>query len=56
MKKIKLKRDVYVPGYGLVKKETPFDVTSYNSRYIYVKLSKGSNIRLARKSDCEIIR
>lgn len=47
MRKIKLKDDVYVPGWGTVRGGTEFKVERYNSRFVYIKLGK-CEFRLAR--------
>lgn len=38
MRKIELKNDLKIMGYGTIKKGTTFKVEDYNSRYTYVKL------------------
>jgi len=55
MKKICVRRDIVVPGWGLIPAGSAFRVDRYNSRYVYVKLAEGVVLRLARKSDCEKI-
>lgn len=47
MKKIRLKDDMYIPGWGTVRGGTEFKVEQHNSRYVYVKLGACS-LRLAR--------
>lgn len=38
MKKVKLKNDTKIIGYGTIKSGTEFKVEKYNTRYVYVKL------------------
>lgn len=47
MRKIRLKEDMRVPGWGLVRDGTEFKVEKFNSRYVYVRLGACS-LRLAR--------
>lgn len=54
MKKITLKHDMYVYGYGTLKEGTPFKVEKFNKRFVYVKLGS-CELRLARKNDCNIV-
>ena len=54
MRKITLKHDMQIPGYGTLKEGTPFKVEKFNKRFVYVKLSN-STLRLARKSDCNVV-
>ena len=53
--KIMLSHDVNIPGYGIIGEGTAFVVDRYNSRFVYVKLSKYCTLRLARKGDCTVI-
>ena len=55
MKKIRLRHDMMVPGWGLIPAGTAFKVDRYNSRFVYVVLRDGVFLRLARKADCEKI-
>lgn len=55
MRKIKLKHDMQIPGYGKLEAGHPFKVESFNKRYVYVKLHPGLTLRLARKADCEVV-
>lgn len=55
MRKIKTSHDLNIPGWGFIPKGTPFKVEKFNKRFIYVKVNSGATLRLARKSDCEII-
>lgn len=55
IKVILAKRDVYIPGYGLIKEGTAFQVVKANSRYVYVRVSQYTTIRLARKKDCIVV-
>lgn len=55
MKKIRLRHDVSVPGWGMIPAGTAFRVERYNSRFVYVMLREGVSLRLARKADCEKI-
>lgn len=47
MRKIRLKEDINVPGWGIVRAGTEFKVEKYNSKYIYVKLGLCS-LKLSR--------
>lgn len=53
MKKIRLRHDMNVPGWGMIPAGTAFRVDRYNSRFVYVTLREGVSLRLARKGDCE---
>ena len=53
MRKIRLRHDVVVPGWGRIAAGTAFKVARYNSRFVYVELRPSVELRLARKADCE---
>ena len=53
MRKIRLRHDVTVPGWGFIPAGTAFKVERYNSRFVYVALRENVILRLARKADCE---
>ncbi len=55
MKKIEISHDLNIPGWGLIKKGTAFKVLRYNKRFVYVTLSSGAILRLARKADCIVL-
>lgn len=55
MRKIRLRHDMTVPGWGFISAGTAFRVARYNSRYVYVELRPKVELRLARKADCEKI-
>lgn len=55
MRKIAIKHDIQVPGWGMIKEGTQYKVDKYNSRYVYIKLSESTTLRLARKGDCTIL-
>lgn len=55
MRKIKLKHDMNIPGWGFIPKGTAYNVYKFNSRFVYVKLNSGAILRLARKGDCEVM-
>ena len=55
MRKIKLKHDMKIIGYGVLEAGTTFKVERFNKRFVYVKLHEGVTLRLARKADCEIL-
>ena len=55
MRRIKVSHDINVSGWGLIKTGTAFRVVKFNKRYVYVDLSPGTILRLARKSDCAIM-
>ena len=48
LKKVKLKNDTYMNGYGVIKAGTKFEVKRYNTRYVYVKF-KNLELQLSRK-------
>lgn len=39
MKKIELKEDLKIVGYGTIPKGTVFKVEKFNSRFVYVKIN-----------------
>jgi len=55
MKKIAISHNLVIPGYGVIPKGETFKVEKFNKRYVYVQLESGCTLRLARKSDCEVI-
>ena len=55
MRKIRVRHDMRIPGWGLICEGTEFKVERYNSRFVYVALREGVTLRLARKADCEKI-
>ncbi len=55
MRKIAVKHDIQVPGWGTIKEGTQYEVDKYNSRYVYVKPHEHVTLRLARKGDCTIL-
>ena len=55
MRKIKTKRELNIPGWGVIPAGTPFKVSRFNKRFIYVLVSEQVELRLARKADCEIL-
>ena len=55
MKKIELKNDMVIPGYGFIPAGTKYKVDKYNNRFIYVQVNPGVILRLARKRDCNIL-
>ena len=55
IKVILAKRDIYIPGYGTIKEGYAFQVVKANSRYVYIKVSQYTTIRLARKKDCIVV-
>ena len=55
MRKIETSHDLRIPGFGIIEKGTPFTVEKYNKRFVYVRVSTGASLRLARKSDCVVI-
>lgn len=55
MKKIKISHDLDIIGYGKITEGTMFKVVKFNSRFIYVDVSDGLQLRLARKRDCIIV-
>jgi hypothetical protein len=38
MRKVKIKDDIHVVGYGMLHKGEIFDVEKYNNRFAYVRL------------------
>ena len=55
MKKIKTSHDLNIPGWGKIPAGTSFKVERFNKRFVYVIVNVGVTLRLARKSDCEVI-
>ena len=55
MRKISIRHDMVIPGWGLIRKGEMFKVFRYNSRFVYVSLRDHVELRLARKRDCEVI-
>lgn len=55
MRKIKTRHDLNIPGWGFIPAGTEFKVQKFNSRFIYVTVKERVVLRLARKSDCEVI-
>ena len=55
MKKIKLRRDLNIPGWGKIPADTSFTVERFNKRFIYVLLNDRVELKLARKADCIIL-
>ena len=55
MRKIKIKEDMNIPGWGKLSAGTPFKVKEFNKRYVYVELKPHVTLRLARKRDCEVV-
>ena len=53
MRKIRIRHDLRIPGWGLIPAGVEFKVDRYNSRFVYVELREGVTLRLARKGDCE---
>lgn len=52
---IETKRDLFIPGYGYIKKGSCFHVLKANKRFVYIIVGYCVTIRLARKKDCIII-
>ena len=55
MRKIRIKHDMYIPGWGKIYKGEEYKVDKFNQRFVYVTLSSGAILRLARKGDTETI-
>lgn len=55
MRKIEIKHDIMIPGWGYIKEGTRYKVERFNKRHVYVKMVSGAILRLARKRDCNII-
>lgn len=55
MRKIKTSHELNIPGWGKIPAGTPFKVVRFNKRYVYVMVRDGVELRLARKSDCEVM-
>ena len=53
MRKIRIKHDLNIPGWGLLRKGEEYRVESYNSRFVYILLADRVRLRLARNGDCE---
>lgn len=52
MRKIQLKHDIYIPGWGNLHAGEEYKVLRYNQRFVYIPLGQ-CECRLARKADCE---
>ena len=48
MRKIRIKEDLVIPGWGKIPAGTEFMVERYNTRYVYVRLC-GCKLQLTRK-------
>lgn len=55
IKVVLAKRDIYIPGYGTIKEGYAFQAVKANSRFVYIKISNYTTIRLARKKDCTVV-
>lgn len=55
MRKIRISHDLNVPGWGMIPQGTEYKVERFNSRYVYVELNRGVELRLARKADTETV-
>lgn len=55
MKKIKTSHELNIPGWGKIPAGTSFKVERFNKRFIYVMIADRVELRLARKTDCEVI-
>ena len=53
MRKIRVRHDMKIPGWGVIREGAEFKVERFNSRFVYVALREGVILRLARKTDCE---
>ena len=55
MRKIRTKHELNIPGWGIIPSGTQFKVVRYNKRFVYVEVKERVELRLARKSDCEVM-
>lgn len=55
MKKIKTSRELNIPGWGIIPAESEFKVEKFNKRFVYVKLTEYTTLRLAKKADCIVL-
>jgi len=55
MRKIKTSHELNIPGWGKIPAGTSFKVVRFNKRYVYVMVRENVELKLARKSDCEVI-
>ena len=55
MRKIKIRHDLNIPGWGMIPAGTQFKVVRYNKRFVYVMVKEHVELKLARKADCEVI-
>lgn len=55
MRKISIKHDMRIPGWGLIKEGETYKVLRFNQRFVYVELKTGVTLRLARKRDCNVM-
>lgn len=49
MRKIRVKNDMYIQGWGTIKAGTEYKVDRYNTRYVYVMLKEGVTMQFGRK-------
>lgn len=54
MKKVRIKEDIRIMGYGVIRKGTIFDVEKHNSKLVYVRLGM-CELRLSVK-DVEAVK
>ena len=54
MRKIKIKEDIRIMGYGMLHKGEIFDVEKHNSRFVYVRLGM-CKLRLSVK-EVEVVK
>jgi hypothetical protein len=54
MKKVKIKDDIRIMGYGMLRKGEIFDVEKHNSRFVYVRLGM-CELRLSIK-EVEVVK
>jgi hypothetical protein len=54
MRKVKIKEDIRIMGYGMLHKGEIFDVEKHNSRFVYVRLGM-CELRLSVK-EVEVVK
>lgn len=54
MKKVKIKDDIRIMGYGMLRKGEIFDVEKHNNRFVYIRLGM-CELRLSIK-EVEVVK
>lgn len=54
MRKVKIKEDIRIMGYGMLRRGEMFDVEKHNSRFVYIRLGM-CELRLSLK-EVEVVK